>query len=207
MTDKNKQSLFSGIAAHNPLLVSGMLAAPAAVFCTAVYPALSYAAVFSAVTLAALIIAVFVPRSLAYALRIILYTASAAIVYIPVYNILDGFLPLRISTFGVFAPLIVSSSFIVSASELRFCRMPKRRAFPDILFHIIGYDAAIILIGALRELFGAGGLGGELYGVGLTIPGLSAPYAGLILIGLLAAGLRCILRKHRRSNSSERVKE
>jgi len=195
LSGKNEWSFADGILRKNPLLFSGMLAAPAAVFCNTVYHALSYAAVFSAVTIITLFAAKFVPRRLAYALRIILYTVLAAAVYIPIYMLLDGILPVKLSSFGVFSLLIVSGSFIVSASELRFFRLSTGKAFLDIISHVLGFDIAVIILGGFRELLSTGGLFGNLYGISVTLPRLSSPFAGFILIGLFAAAVRVITRK------------
>ena len=190
MAEKKKWSLRQGITVDNSLLVSGALAAPAAALANTFANSLTFAAVFSAVTFISLIISSFVPKGLPYALRIIMYCFTSAIVYMPVYTLLDGRLPSTIAKLGVFAPMIVTSSFIISASELRFFRMKRSRMIADIISHIIGYDIIIILLGYFRELFSLGGIGNQLYGVSLNIPGLAAPYAGFILIGLLAAAVR-----------------
>ncbi|MGN0641647.1 MAG: Rnf-Nqr domain containing protein [Huintestinicola sp.] len=204
MAKKEKWSFSQGILPHNPLLTAGMLAAPAAVFANTAANAVSFAAVFSAVTFISLMISSFVPKKIPYALRIILYTLCAATVYIPVYNIFSGIIPVSYSQMGVFGPMIVTASFIVSATELRFFRYKKVRMTADVISHIIGYDIVIILLGYFRELFSQGGIGNTLYGVDLVIPGLAAPYAGFILIGLLAAAVRLFTGNRAGSENNER---
>ncbi len=190
MNNSSKWSFFDGIFQKNPLLFSAMLAAPVAVLCTSVYNAVSYAVVFSIITFFAMVVALVIPKSLAYTWRIIIHTISAAVIYIPVYNIFNGILPTKIDTFGVFAPLIVSSSFVVSSSEVRLVKLTKAKAFFDIISNIIGYCLAIIFIGAIRELIATGGLFGEIYGISHTLPILTTHYCGFIIIGLLSALVR-----------------
>lgn len=188
--NKKKLSFIQGITVHNPVFAAGLGIAPAVFMGSTLSGALTYAAYFSAVTFAALIISSFLPRRIPYAVRIILYTAAAAIVYIPVYIFMGNRLPADPEKLGVFLPMIVTGQFIVSASELRFFRMGKAAMLPDIISHIIGFDAAVILLGAVRELFSTGGINGELYGINTVIPVLGAPCGGFILIGLIGALIR-----------------
>lgn len=185
-----KWSPIDGIFGHNPVFAAGMAAAPAVIAANTLYGALTYAAVFSAVTLIALVISSVLPRKIPYALRIILYTETAAAVYIPVHIFLDGRLPLGLSALGVFLPMTVTGDFIVSGSELRFFRLKRSRMYPDIISHVIGLDIAVIFLGAFRELFATGGINGELYGISRISPLLAAPCGGFILIGLIGAFIR-----------------
>ncbi|MBQ7784165.1 MAG: hypothetical protein IJ368_09365 [Oscillospiraceae bacterium] len=192
--NEKKWSFSDGLVRHNPVFAAGMAIAPAIFAANTLSGALTYAAMFSAVTFCALMIASFVPKKLPYAVRIIMYTACAAVVYIPCYDLFDGRLPSELSKLGVFLPMIVTGSFIVSSAELRFFRMKRARMTADIISHIIGFDAAIIFLGTVRELFATGGINGELYGVNTVVPLLNTPCGGFILIGIGGAFLRYLRR-------------
>lgn len=192
---ENKWSVFQGIVSHNPVFAAGMAIAPAIIIGSTLAGAIAYAAVFSAVTLLTLLIASFVPKKVPYALRIILYTLTAAAVYILCYIYVDSRIEYDLSKLGVFLPMIVTGEFIVSAAEIRFFRLSKEKMVMDVISHIIGYDIAIIFLGAFRELFGTGGIGGELYGISHTVPLLTAPCGGFILIGLIGAFIRICTRR------------
>lgn len=191
---EKKWSFSDGLLRHNPVFAAGMAVAPAIFAANTLAGALTYAAMFSAVTFCALMIASFVPQRLPYAVRIILYTACAAVVYIPCYSFFNGRLPAELSKLGVFLPMIVTGSFIVSSAELRFFRMKRMRMTLDIISHIIGFDAAIIVLGTVRELFATGGINGELYGINTVLPLLNTPCGGFILIGIGEALLRYVRR-------------
>lgn len=192
---EKKWSFADGIFRHNPVFAAGMSIAPAVIVGNTLNGALTYAALFSAVTFISLMISSFLPRKIPYALRIILYTGTAAAVYIPVHIFLDGRLPDDPAKLGVFLPMIVTGEFVVSASELRFFRMNKARMTADIISHIIGFDMAVIFLGAFREVFSTGGIGGELYGIKSVIPILSAPCGGFILIGIIGALIRLCTKR------------
>ncbi len=192
---ERKWSFFDGIFRHNPVFAAGMSIAPAVIIANTLDGALTYAAVFSAVTFLALMLSSYLPGKLPYALRIILYTAAAAAVYIPVHIYLDGKLPEDPAKLGVFLPMIVTGEFVVSSSEMRFFRMKKGRMTADIISHIIGFDTAVIFLGVFRELFSTGGIGGELYGISSVVPILSAPCGGFIIIGLAGAFIRACTKR------------
>lgn len=135
------------------------------------------------------------PRRIPYALRIILYTAAAAAVYIPFYIYFDGRLPADAAKLGMFLPMIATSQFVVSASELRFFRMSRPQMMADVISHIIGLDIAIIFMGAVRELFSTGGINGALYGITYVNPLIGAPCGGFIMIGLMGALIRLCSKK------------
>ncbi len=194
---ENKWSPLDGVIKHNPVFIAGMSIAPAVIIGNTFYGAVTYASVFSAVTFVSLMIASFLPRKLPYALRIILYTLTAAAVYVPAYFFLQGRLPDDLTRLGVFLPMIVTGEFVVNSSELRFFRMKRGRMTVDIISHIIGFDIAIIFLGIFREVFATGGINGELYGIKRVIPILSAPCGGFILIGFMGALIRSLSRNRK----------
>ena len=193
--NKKKWSFMQGITTHNPVFASGLAIAPAVFAGSTLSGALTYAAFFSAVTFTALCFSSLLPRRIPYALRIILYTAAAAAVYIPFYIYFDGRLPADAAKLGMFLPMIATSQFVVSASELRFFRMSRPQMMADVISHIIGLDIAIIFMGAVRELFSTGGINGALYGITHVNPLIGAPCGGFIMIGLMGALIRLCSKK------------
>lgn len=193
--NKKKWSFMQGIGAHNPVFASGLAIAPAVFAGSTLSGALTYAAFFSAVTFTALFFSSLLPRRIPYALRIILYTAVAAAVYIPFYIYFDGRLPADPAKLGMFLPMIATSQFVVSASELRFFRMSRPQMMADVISHIIGLDIAVIFMGAVRELFSTGGINGALYGITHVNPLIGAPCGGFIFIGLMGALIRLFSKK------------
>jgi len=198
-----KWSAADGLFSHNPVFAAGMCLAPAIIATTTIYGAAVYCAVFSAVTLTALMICSFLPRKLPYALRIVLYTITAAAVYVPFRIFFDGQFDYDLSKLGVLLPMIVSGEFITSAAELRFFRLEKSRMIIDVISHIAGVCIAMLLLGFVRELFSTGGINGELYGVGFTVPVLGAPCGGFILIGFTGAFIRLFRKKRTAASGKE----
>ena len=65
--------------------------------------------------------------------------------------------------------------------------------FLDIIFCIIGYDAAVLLFAAIREILAFGTIGGTIIGMPVAFTAFQNPFGGFILLGLMAALFRSIL--------------
>ena len=65
--------------------------------------------------------------------------------------------------------------------------------FLDIIFCIIGYDAAVLLFAAIREILAFGTIGGTIIGMPVSMNAFQNPFGGFILLGLMAALFRNIL--------------
>ncbi|MBQ5316151.1 MAG: hypothetical protein J6I96_01215 [Oscillospiraceae bacterium] len=168
-----------------------MALAPAVAVTATLGGALCYAAIFSVVTLVSLYLSSFLPRKLPYALRVILYAFIAAAVYIPINILLYDRLSDGLANVGVLLPMIATGEFVVSVSEMRFFRKKKRSEMVwDIYFHIMGYDTALILLGAIREMSSKGELLSNMIGVVPSLPLLAYPCGGFLLIGLIGALVR-----------------
>lgn len=124
----------------------------------------------------------------------IIYRCRRSCVY-SLYIYFDGRLPADAAKLGMFLPMIATSQFVVSASELRFFRMSRPQMMADVISHIIGLDIAIIFMGAVRELFSTGGINGALYGITHVNPLIGAPCGGFIMIGLMGALIRLCSKK------------
>ena len=155
----NDSTLVNGLFKKNPVLVSGMVVAPVVVFANTAVNAVTLSAVFSLITFLTLVISSFIPKKLMYTIRIILYTLIGAIVYIPVILILNQFIPEQINNMGIFAPLLITNSLIISKSEITFFNETKSKMFADIISCIIGYDIIVMLFGVVRELISVGSIG------------------------------------------------
>ncbi len=189
----NKNIIFNALLKRNPLLVSGMVIAPAVMTADSFSGAVTLAAAFSIITFFTLLISSFVPKKIVYAVRIIMYAFIGALVYVPSAIALKYFIPDAIDNMGIFFPLLIINSFIVSRSESIFFLETKGKMMLDIIFCIIGYDAAVILFGIIREIIGSGTANGKIIGMPLVFSAFSEPFGGFILIGIMAALLRLLM--------------
>lgn len=184
----------------NPLLACGLAVSPAVLYADTLENAIILSMFMTLLTFLTLTISSFIPRKIVYTSRVILYTLIGALMFVPIYILFSKIMPEKTVSMGIIAPLLITNPFIVSRSELQFFRESKGKMFADILTTLAGYDIAVIIIGFLRELLSTGGIGGQLYGIKYTFPGLGYPFGGFLIVGLLAAAVRLISRLVRRKS-------
>ena len=147
-----KSLIYNSVISKNPVFVTGLVIAPVVVYANTFTKAVSLVITFSFLTLFTLLFASFVPRSIVYTIRITLYTIIGALVYVPVSIILNLFMSEQIQSMGIYFPLLITNSFIISRSETTFFSESKEKMFFDIVFSILGYDAAVLIFGLVREI-------------------------------------------------------
>ncbi len=189
-----KKIIQNGLLNKNPILVSGMVIAPVIVLANNFNDAVMLVAAFSLITFFTLVISSFVPKSIVYTIRIILYTLIGAVVYVPSVILLEYLMPDGVEAIGIFFPLFITNSFIVTRSESIFFLETKGKMLLDIIFCIIGYDAAVLIFAAVREILASGTIGGKITGMPASFRVFEHPFGGFILLGLFAALFRSILQ-------------
>ncbi len=188
-----RTSIFNNLLKKNPVLVGGMVIAPIAVYATTFEKALILVLTFSIITYFTLIISSFIPKKILYTIRIILYTLIGSLVYVPTAIILNYLIPDAITDMGVYFPLLITNSFIVSRSETMFFLESKSRMLLDVIFCIIGYDLAVLLFGFLREIISTGEINGKILAAPIVFNIFEHPFGGFILLGIFAAVFRFLL--------------
>ncbi len=181
---KRKFSVFDGLFSRNAVLAEGMVIAPIVVCCDTLPKALILSLAFACITFLTMAVASLYPKRLAYAVKIVLYAITAAVVYIPVAMLCDF---LNYADIGIYLPLLAVNSFIVLHSELYFRRFRKRVMFPVLVFHIAGFCVTAAAVGLVREILAYGTICGRVVDMPLLMQGFSAPWAGFILLGVLCA--------------------
>lgn len=195
-----KNIILNALLRRNPILASGLVIAPAVVIADSFFDAVTLAAAFSAITFFTLLVSSFVPKNIVYSVRIILYTVIGALVYVPSAILLKYLMPEGIEAMGVFFPLLITNGLIISRSESMFFLESKGHMLLDIIFCIIGYDTAVLLFGAVREILGTGMIGGKIIGMPIVFSAFQHPFGGFILLGILSALLRVITVTVKRIN-------
>ncbi len=181
-----------GFLTGNGLLSSGVIIAPAVIAATDFFTALCLAVVFTAVTFITVALCSYVPKKCVYTLRIIIYTFVASLVYIPVSILLKNIMSDAMTAVGIYAPLLITNSFITSKTELKFYRYEKKYMLVLLSFYVLGYDIALILFGTVRGMLINGSfLGLELFDYPIT--SLSTAFGGFIFLAVFSALYRGII--------------
>lgn len=186
----------------NALLASGSIIAPAVVVAKDFMTALTLCLVFSLVTYTTVAICSYLPRKLLYTVRIILYTFVASLVYVPVSILVERIMPGYFAALGIYAPLLITNSMITVRTESKFYRLKRGYMFELAAFYVVGYDIALLLFGSLRELLSNGGFFGVNF-LPLSFPTVSYAFGGFILLAVVSAFFRWVIRSSRRKGSSK----
>ncbi len=181
---QSKFSVIDGLFRRNAVLAEGMVIAPIVVCCDTLPKALILSLAFACITFLSVSIASFFPRRIPYAIRVVLYAATAALVYIPVAMLCDH---LQYASIGIYLPLLAVNSFVVLHSELYFYKLRKRLMLPALFFHIAGFCLTALAVGIIREILACGTICGRVVDMPILLQGFSAPWAGFILLGILCA--------------------
>ncbi|MBR4092583.1 MAG: electron transport complex subunit E [Oscillospiraceae bacterium] len=196
---KFDKTIFDGLFMKNTVLASGLVVAPIVAVATTLKSAIALIIAFSLITFLTVLISSFVPRDIVYAVRIILYTVIAAMVYVPVAVFADSFMNQQFSALGIMFPLLITNSLIITRTEIHFFKLDKLRMLSEVFFYILGFDVVAIVVGVIREILATGAIGDKIIGIHFTLPFLSTTFGGFILIGILAAILKkikLIVRSH-----------
>lgn len=180
-------SKFEGLLVNNTVLERGLVIAPVIIAATTLQNALILGISFLTITFLTLLAASFVPKKLPYSIRVIIYTIVACLLYIPTEGIMDHIFPEAIFKVGIFLPLLVTNSLIVTKSETRFLKQNRTSMMLDVLSHALGFLLVIILVGTVREIFGNGSVMGHALNLPVKITVLTFPFGGFVLVGFLAA--------------------
>lgn len=126
--------------------------------------------------------------------RALLYSGSAAVVYLAAYPILNAVFGTDLLTLGIYLPMLIVEPLLT----YRFGRVQEtmRKAVSKGLRITLGYALILLLLGCVREWLAYG----SVFGVTLSrsiLPMASMPAGGFIVLGVLCAVWRALARKQR----------
>jgi electron transport complex protein RnfE len=137
--------------------------------------------------------------------RVPVYITSIATIVTLVQLILQAYAPVLYKALGIYLALIVVFAIILARAEVFASKNPVIPSFFDGLGMGTGFALALLLIGTIRELFGAGSIFGikilgSWYNPALI---MILPPGAFILIGYLVGAFK-IYNEHRDRIEAER---
>lgn len=180
-----------GLFRQNIVLMSGLVTAPIIVAATTAERALVLTLSFLMICYSTILLCRFIPRKIVYTIRIFLYSAVAAVMYIPTALILTALFPETASGVSIYIEIIVVNSLLLAKTESRFYLQPYGIMALDSLIYIVGYAMAAFAVGILRELLAYGTFFG-FHVCDELMPAAKSPFFGFILVGIFAALCRAI---------------
>ena len=155
-----------GIFKQNIVLMSGLVTAPIIVAATTVERSVMLILSFFLISYTGILLCRFIPRRIVYTVRILLYAAVAAVMYIPTMILLERLFPEAVSGVSLYVTL-------------------------DAFIYVLGYAIVTLVVGVLREILAYG----TVYSFHICepiMPAAKSPFFGFILVGILAAFCRGI---------------
>ena len=193
---------------NNPVVMQGMGLAPLVVLATTAHNGVMLAAAVTLLLVPSRVLACLLsrlfplnsenpaPEELQKKLlpRALVYSLSAAVVYLVAYPILNAVFGTSLLTLGIYLPLLVVEPLLT----YRFGRVQEtlHKAVSKGLRITVGYALLLVLLGCVREWLAAG----TMFGVVVSRPVLpmaSMPAGGFIVLGVLCAVWRALAQKRK----------
>lgn len=197
MNNRKKESLgsviYNAMVRNNLVLVLGTAIAPVIVIANTLKNAAILALTFSVITFFTMLLSSFIPQKVVYTVRVIIYIAIGALVYVPTAIIISSLFPQALQNMGIYFPLLITNSFIIFHSDTAFLTEKKSRMVLDLILGIIGYDIVVLIFGLIREIISTGEINGNVITLPMLFKAFYQPFGGFILLGIFAAALRGIL--------------
>ena len=189
MTNKatNAAAFREAIFRHNPVLAGGLILAPVIGGAVSVDSGLVMAAVFTIITIPAVILGRFVSQKIFYAIRICIYAVISAALYIPAALVAAENFPLAVSEAGLYLPLLLCNPIVFTKTETRLYHRNFSGMVTETLGFVVGFDVICVTFGFLRGLIGSSRIGWSAVNWDFIVPILGTTTGGFILAGFLAA--------------------
>ena len=206
--DPEKFAHHDRVFKNNPVVMQGMGLAPLVVLATTGRNALMLAAAVALLLTPSRMLACLLsrwcplrdespaPEELEKKLlsRALLYSGSAAVVYLAAYPILNAVFGTDLLTLGIYLPMLIVEPLLT----YRFGRVQEtmNKAVSKGLRITLGYALILLLLGCVREWLAYG----SVFGVTLSrsiLPMASMPAGGFIVLGVLCAVWRALARRQR----------
>ena len=193
--EKNKFNVNSdGLFRQNIVLMSGLVTAPIIVAATTAMRALVLVMSFFMISYTSILLCRFIPRKIAYSIRILLYAVVAGGMYIPTAYLMNMLFPEIFAAVKLYIGIMTVNSLLLAKAETRFFLKPYGEMAVDVLIYIAGFAAAAFCVGLIREFLAYG----TVFGIRLfdpVVPAAKSPFFGFILVGIFAAMCRVIVRQ------------
>lgn len=199
---------------NNPVVMQGMGLAPLVVLATTAHNGVMLAAAVTLLLVPSRVLACLLsrlfplnsenpaPEELQKKLlpRALVYSLSAAVVYLVAYPILNAVFGTSLLTLGIYLPLLVVEPLLT----YRFGRVQEtmKKAVSKGIRITVGYGLLLLLLGCVREWLSAGTVFGQVLSRPV-LPMASMPAGGFIVLGVLCAVWRTLARKYKNYLTSE----
>lgn len=185
----NMKNFTNGLVKENPIFFQLLGMCPTLAVTTSAMNGLGMGLATTAVLICANIVISLMKNMIPAKIRIPIFIVIIASFVTVVGMLMEGFVPALYKSLGLFIPLIVVNCLILARAEAFAFKNSIADSLLDGLGMGIGFTGALVLLGAIRELFGAGTIfGATIFGAAYK-PALIMilPPGGFLTLGLLLA--------------------
>ena len=192
---KNLWDIFKkGVIVENPIFVLALSLCPALAVTASALTALTMGLSVMFVITANNVVVSLTRKLVNPKVRVPVYITSIATIVTLVQLLLQAFAPELYKALGIYLALIVVFAIILARAEVFASKNSVIPSFFDGLGMGVGFTLALLLIGCIRELLGAGSIFGvpvigDWYDPALI---MILPAGGFILIGYLVGGFKML---------------
>lgn len=190
-----RQLILNGIFAENPVFRLALSLCPAVAVTNTVANGLLLGVAVLLVQVLSSCTVTLVRGFIHPRVRIPVYTIIIAVWVSAIDMTLAAFTPALYAQVGLYVKLIVAFAIIISRLEVFASRQPLVPSFFDALGMGLGFLFALVVIGAMRELLGAGSLAGIPLAPGRPLLFFALPAGGFFSIALLMALFNWVERR------------
>lgn len=193
----NIKNFTNGLIKDNPVFVQMLGMCPTLAVTTSAVNGLGMGMATTAVLTAANVVISLMRKFIPDKIRIPAFIVVIASFVTIVGMMMEGYVPALFSALGLFIPLIVVNCVILARAEAFAFKNGVMASLLDGLGMGLGFTLALTILGAVRELFGAGSVFGfSVFGAAYK-PALIMilPPGAFLALGLLLAGMNVMKAK------------
>lgn len=195
----------SSLLRRNPVLRELLCAAPLIMLTETVQQAGMLCAAFSISALLTVLLCALIPRRFLFAVRVVLYSVIAALVYVPSVLAAEYLLPDAGSS--IYLALLAEGLLLSAAFDSMMEKQSLHKMLREIFMLLVSVNVTILLFGMMRELLGCGTLAGRICLRHAPLPLLGTPAGGMLLLALFCILSQVICGADRREERRDAASE
>ena len=191
-----KDVFIKGAVIYNPVLIQLVGLCPVVAASTSLGSAVMLSTALCLELIITCVIASALLKKIPRWIRVSLYLIIGIAVVCPILWYVETMSLVSLSLgMKIYVPLIAVNSMTAVHCEQFSVKNSVKHSFFDAAAAGIGASIIFILVGALRELFGAGTIGGMEVNMPVTFKGMALPFGCFVILGFMAAGLKAFVAK------------
>ena len=204
----SRYQLSDGLVRQNIVLMSATAVAPVAACAVNYHNAVAISVGFTIMMFVGVLLCRFVPKTVVYTIRVIIYALIAGLSFIPAYIAVKAFYGQEmLDALSVYFPVLAVNPLILTKTETRFSLRPPHLMLLELAGYITGFNLVCIAVGTFRDVLTNSKIGNFEVSAGFTVPAFSTTFGGLIIVGVSAGLFRWLYNQSKERKARRLEKE